>query len=216
MPEVLPHDPTPFWHDGQFNFAAHQVGWLISAFFSILAVATSLWSALCAWASCRSNLTCREHRLIIKHLSFFYNPSQQRHIVRILFLVLIYASCSLLSYIFYRKALFFQIVRDGYEGFVIASFFHLLLEYLSAPPPASTSPLQPAVATQKERAGYLHEAVKDVKLKKWMWPLGCLPSGSWSRGERFVWLMRVCIGQYVILRPVTTLVRTVTSCERNS
>lgn len=39
-------------------------------------------------------------RLINKHLKFFYAPSQQRHIVRILFMVPVYAVTSFLSYFY--------------------------------------------------------------------------------------------------------------------
>lgn len=126
--------------------------------------------------------------------------------MRILFLVPLYSMCSFLSYLFYREALYFQLVRDGYEGFVIASFFSLLLEYLSAPRPTREQPLQRALEAE-ERDHHLHQSIKQVRLKKWMWPLGCLPCGSWAQGERFLWLMRICVGQYVVVRPLTSLVR---------
>lgn len=42
-----------------------------------------------------------------------------------------------------------------------------------------------------------------------MWPLGWLkwrPAGGGpGEGEAFLWLMRVLVGQYVIVRPLTTL-----------
>ncbi|KAL8896456.1 MAG: hypothetical protein Q9192_003090, partial [Flavoplaca navasiana] len=50
-------------------------------------------------------------------------------IIRILFMVPIYATVSFLSYAFYWHAIYFEVVRDCYEAFAIASFFALLCHY---------------------------------------------------------------------------------------
>lgn len=49
-----------------------------------------------------------------------------------------------------------------------------------------------------------HEVFRAVKLKKWFWPLG-----FWKyrpSGLHFLWLMKISILQYAIVRPVCTLV----------
>lgn len=134
--------------------------------------------------------------------AFFYHPTEQRHIVRLLFMPVICASnvystpscyafglwhssasctdtllpadavCSFLSYFFYRQALYFQLVRDCYEALVIASFFFLLLSYLSNPPPSPETPIPKPYATKRERDARLRASVRDLHLNKWMWPLG--------------------------------------------
>lgn len=42
----------------------------------------------------------------------------------------IYASISFLSYKFYRHAIYWEVARDCYEAFAIASFFHLMCHYV--------------------------------------------------------------------------------------
>lgn len=117
----------------------------------------------------------------VRHQSFYYHPTEQRHIVRLLLMPVVYAVCSFLSYMFYREALYFQLVRDCYEALVIASFFFLLLSYLSNPPSTPDHPVPHPYATRQEREAQLRESVKDLHLRKWMWPLGWLkwrPAGG--------------------------------------
>jgi hypothetical protein len=52
-------------------------------------------------------------------------------IIRILFMVPIYACVSFLSYYYYKHAIYFEVLRDTYEAFAIASFFSLLCHYLA-------------------------------------------------------------------------------------
>ncbi|BGP16474.1 hypothetical protein JCM10213_007920 [Rhodosporidiobolus nylandii] len=189
-PQVLPHDPVPFFSDGELNFKAHDVGWLVCGICTVIASSTSIW-------------------LICKHLAFFYHPHEQRHIVRLLFMPVIYSVASFLSYFFYQQALYFQLGRDCYEALIIASFFFLLLSYLSNPPPTAANPHPQPYATKVERNAQLRKAFKGFHLDKWMWPLGRLKwrpaHGGSGEGEAFLWWMRVCIGQYVLFRPLSTL-----------
>lgn len=71
------------------------MGWLVSGAFTLVAVVVSAW-------------------LIDKHLRYFFAPHTQRHIVRILFLVPIYAICSFLSYYFYHQGEFSLILKMAY------------------------------------------------------------------------------------------------------
>ncbi|XP_077359684.1 transmembrane protein 184ba isoform X2 [Festucalex cinctus] len=75
-------------------------------------------------------LTCHQ---IYMHLRFYSSPREQRHIVRILFIVPIYAVDSWLSLLFFTNDQFyvyFDTVRDCYEAFVIYNFLSLCYEYL--------------------------------------------------------------------------------------
>ncbi|XP_068160792.1 transmembrane protein 184ba [Antennarius striatus] len=75
-------------------------------------------------------LTCHQ---IYMHLRFYSSPKEQRHIVRILFIVPIYAFDSWLSLLFFTNDqyyVYFDTVRDCYEAFVIYNFLSLCYEYL--------------------------------------------------------------------------------------
>lgn len=52
-------------------------------------------------------------------------------IIRVLFMVPIYSVVSFLSYYFYTRAVYFEVIRDCYEAFAIASFFSLLCAYIA-------------------------------------------------------------------------------------
>lgn len=149
-------------------------------------------------------------------------------------MVPIYAIASSLSFVFYHEALYFQLGRDCYEALIIASFFNLLLAYLSSPTTTedladddttlpylqSTTSLPTALqkprrksrkAQENDRKAKLRDVMRDVKVGKWIWPFGWVKwrpaKGGRGEGSTFLWLMRLGIMQYTILRPLTTLVR---------
>ncbi|GLD48691.1 transmembrane protein 184ba isoform X1 [Lates japonicus] len=67
-------------------------------------------------------LTCHQ---IYMHLRFYSSPREQRHIVRILFIVPIYAFDSWLSLLFFTNDqyyVYFDTVRDCYEGKGVVMF----------------------------------------------------------------------------------------------
>nr|DBA18798.1 TPA: hypothetical protein GDO54_017006 [Pyxicephalus adspersus] len=75
-------------------------------------------------------ITCHQ---IYMHLRSYSCPNEQRHIVRILFIVPIYAFDSWLSLLFFTNDqyyVYFDTVRDCYEAFVIYNFLSLCYEYL--------------------------------------------------------------------------------------
>lgn len=69
---------------------------------------------------------------IYQHLRWYSCPSEQRWIIRILFIVPVYAFDSWLSLIFFTNDvyIYFNSIRDCYEAFVIYSFLSLCYEYL--------------------------------------------------------------------------------------
>ncbi|CAJ0942845.1 unnamed protein product, partial [Mesorhabditis belari] len=69
---------------------------------------------------------------IYQHLRWYSCPTEQRWIVRILFIVPIYAFDSWLSLVFFHNNvyIYFNSIRDCYEAFVIYSFLSLCYEYL--------------------------------------------------------------------------------------
>lgn len=70
---------------------------------------------------------------IYQHLRWYTNPQEQRWIVRILFIVPIYATYSWISLLFFNSEsvyIYFFTIRDCYEAFVIYNFLSLCYEYL--------------------------------------------------------------------------------------
>eukprot|EP00658_Telonema_sp_P-2_P060604 TRINITY_DN4947_c0_g2_i9.p1 TRINITY_DN4947_c0_g2~~TRINITY_DN4947_c0_g2_i9.p1 ORF type:complete len:261 (+),score=64.94 TRINITY_DN4947_c0_g2_i9:61-843(+) len=68
--------------------------------------------------------------LIFKHLKYFSCPEQQRHIVRILFMIPIYAVDSWASLMAPEASEFINPFRDCYEAYVLYSFIKLLEAYI--------------------------------------------------------------------------------------
>ncbi|OAA58328.1 hypothetical protein ISF_06867 [Cordyceps fumosorosea ARSEF 2679] len=65
------------------------------------------------------------------HALHYTKPREQRYIIRILFMVPVYAISSFLQIQWYRHAIYFQVISDCYEAFAIASFFALLCHYVA-------------------------------------------------------------------------------------
>lgn len=86
-----------------------------------LLAATFVWTAI--FISCHH---------IYQHLRFYTLPSEQRCIVRILFIVPIFGFDSWLSLFFTTRStyVYFDSIRDWYEAFVIYNFMSLCYEYL--------------------------------------------------------------------------------------
>lgn len=93
------------------HFTFHHLGLLLSALFGLLSVAISFY-------------------LIAQHALHYSRPSEQRHIIRILFMIPIYAVVSFLSFYYYRQAIYFEALRDCYEAFAISSFFGLMCAFV--------------------------------------------------------------------------------------
>ncbi|XP_072128130.1 transmembrane protein 184B-like [Mobula birostris] len=107
----MPDTPTPL---EQPIFLMTTAAQGVSGFF--------VWTALL--------ITCQQ---IYMHLRCYSVPNEQRHIVRILFIVPIYAFDSWLSLLFFTNDqyyVYFNTVRDCYEAFVIYNFLSLCYEYL--------------------------------------------------------------------------------------
>ncbi|SJX64304.1 uncharacterized protein SRS1_14952 [Sporisorium reilianum f. sp. reilianum] len=164
-----PSDPKPFFANGQIDFKAHDVGWLVCGIMALIATISSSW-------------------LIWKHLTYYTCPQQQRHIVRLLIMVPIYAIVSFMSYLFYEQALYYQTIRDCYEAVLVTSFFYLILAYTGD--------------TRAEQHAVFRNI--DVGDRFWVWPLG-----RWKyrpEGLHFLWLMKICVLQYALVRPLCTFV----------
>lgn len=174
--------PPALFQNGDAVFQAHHVGWIVAGGFATVATVVSFW-------------------LINKHLQWYTNKREQRYIIRLLFLVPIYALISFASYLFWDHSTPLILVRDAYEAIVLTAFFYLLLNYVS-----------PDVEEQKLvllKVGLSRDAdrvarQKGEAMKRWAFPLKFI---KWkpSDGLYFLQLMKWGILQYCVVRPITTL-----------
>ncbi|KAH8828193.1 organic solute transporter Ostalpha-domain-containing protein [Flagelloscypha sp. PMI_526] len=180
--EVSTQVGPPLFSEGNLNFQAHHVGWIVSGFFTVIACVVSFW-------------------LINKHLQWYTIKREQRYIVRLLFMVPIYAIISLVSYLFWNQSTPLILIRDAYESIVLTSFFYLLLMYIS-PDPAEQRRvfLEKGLSKEADKIAIR----KGKKVKKWVLPLGFV---KWKPqdGMYFLQIQKWGVLQYAVVRPLTTL-----------
>ncbi|OIW28459.1 DUF300-domain-containing protein, partial [Coniochaeta ligniaria NRRL 30616] len=145
----------------------HQLALIIAAASTLVAIVMSLY-------------------LIMMHATHYTKPREQKHIIRILFMVPIYASASFLSLRFYWHAIYFQVLSDCYEAFAISSFFALLCHYMA-----------PDLHEQKEYFRLMQP------IRPWVWPLNWFARccggqrGPWRTPQSgLTWFNIVWIGIY--------------------
>jgi len=66
--------------------------------------------------------------IIVLHFKNYTEPTIQRYMIRIVFMIPIYAFSSWLDLMFKDQSFYFTLVRDCYEAYVLYMFFRLLIE----------------------------------------------------------------------------------------
>ncbi|KAJ5958361.1 uncharacterized protein N7479_005511 [Penicillium vulpinum] len=148
----------------------------------------------CAIVACVVSLV-----LIMLHATHYSKPIEQRHIIRILFMVPVYSLVAWLSIFFYRDSVYFEVIGDCYEAFCISAFFSLMCHYIA-----------PDLHSQKDY-------FRGIQPKAWLWPLSWLQ--KCCGGERIwrtprsglTWFNVVWVGvfQYCVMRVLMTIVAVV-------
>jgi len=87
----------------------YQWAWLIAGIFALLSVIVAF-------------------RIMFLHLKHYKEPRLQRYMVRIVFMVPVYAIGSYLSLLMKENAFYFSLIRDCYEAYVLYMFFRMLIE----------------------------------------------------------------------------------------
>ncbi|KAK9876660.1 hypothetical protein WA026_014035 [Henosepilachna vigintioctopunctata] len=122
---------------------------------------------------------------IILHVIHYTRPKLQKHIIRILWMVPIYAVNAWLGLVNPKNALYVDSLRECYEAYVIYNFMRYLLNYLNMEMDL--------------------EASLEVKPQvKHIFPLCCLP--DWKMGREFVQTCKHGILQYTVIRPTTSII----------
>ncbi|KAI9357238.1 organic solute transporter Ostalpha-domain-containing protein [Zopfochytrium polystomum] len=143
-----------------------------------------LWYITIVFSVCASVLSLY---LCLKHCQHYFKPAQQRWIVRIIFMVPIYALCSTLSFRLFWLSTYIDIIRDCYEAFVIFGFFVLLQQYLGD--------------TFAEQHRFMQTL--DRQRMTYPFPLNCFTFNP--RGQAFLINTKTAILQYVAVRPAMTV-----------
>ncbi|KAK9794030.1 hypothetical protein WJX73_006148 [Symbiochloris irregularis] len=153
------------------GFALHDEAWFISAIFVLLAIPVTIYE-------------------VAMHLEYFSRPALQIHVIRILWMVPIYAVDSWLALRFKSTRIYCNTIREFYEAFVIYSFFMYLLRYLH------------------DEYGDVHTYFSTKEDVPHMWGVQWVLK-PWAMGETFFWECKKGILNYVILRPLMTAVSVV-------
>ncbi|KAL4788094.1 organic solute transporter Ostalpha-domain-containing protein [Aspergillus varians] len=147
----------------------------------------------------------------MRHATNYSKPTEQRHTIRILLMIPIYALVAWISTYYYKNAVYFDVLGDCYEAFTISAFFALLCHYIA-----------PDLHTQKEY-------FRGIQPRNWVWPLNWMQKcfggkdGIWRVPRSgLTWFNIIWVGvfQYCLLRVLMTIVAVVTEkfdlyCEQS-
>lgn len=128
-------------------------------------------------------LSCR---LVYLHLTHWYMPLQ-KFVVRILFMVPLYALISYLSLRFHAYRVYMGTFRDFYEAFVIASFVYYLIELLGG-----------------DRALSQLLRRKNPDLGRHSFPFNYVLN-DWEMGAEFMLQCKHGVLQYVLFKTIATI-----------
>jgi len=126
-------------------------------------------------------------REIVMHLTHWYMPGVQKYVVRILWMVPLYAVQSWLSLRFHHATTYIDAGRNLYEAFVIQSFLYLLIEFLGG---------------QETLIEILRS--KDESLGVHSFPFRHVLE-TWVMGEEFMFQCKWGVLQFVIFKVASTM-----------
>ncbi|KAI6247964.1 hypothetical protein HI914_04358 [Erysiphe necator] len=160
------------------NFTFHEIGAIIATSNVFISFAVSFY-------------------LIWMHAIHYTKPYEQKHIIRILFMIPVYSIAALLSFNYYWHVVYFKVISDCYEAVAIASFFALLCHYIA-----------PDLHEQKNY-------FRSVQPKDWIWPLNwfkaCFAVAWRTPRSGLTWFNIIWTGvyQYCFIRVTMTIVAVV-------
>ncbi|XP_068701919.1 transmembrane protein 184C-like [Montipora foliosa] len=105
--------PLTVWELHKSRAQTHVEAWFVAGCFVFLTIPISVWG-------------------ILQHLVNYTQPELQKRIVRILWMVPIYATDSWLALRFPKAAIYLDSLRECYEAYVIYNFMTFLLAFLAS------------------------------------------------------------------------------------
>jgi hypothetical protein len=133
-------------------------------------------------------------RLVYLHFAHWYMPNVQKYVIRILFMVPLYAIQSWLSLRFRDHRIYIDTVRDLYEAFVICSFVYYLIELLGGQ--------DALVRTFRQKARNDPDAAHH--LGQHTFPLSYVLE-PWELGLEFMLQCKHGVLQYVVSKTIATV-----------
>uniref|UniRef100_A0A7S0EV46 Uncharacterized protein n=1 Tax=Hanusia phi TaxID=3032 RepID=A0A7S0EV46_9CRYP len=158
------------WQFIVHEYEQHVIAWVIGAIFVMASVPLALQD-------------------IHFHIIHYVSPLQ-RHYVRILWMIPIYAVESWLALRFNEQKIYLETMREAYESYVVYSFFKLMREFLGDKPRAVARLKK--VAEEKGRG-------KAIML----WPCCCMT--AWRLDAQFLTRCSLGVWQYVFIRTISAV-----------
>ncbi|KAK7927128.1 hypothetical protein PG985_004126 [Apiospora marii] len=165
------------------GFTFHMLAIIIGGGCAVIATMTSLY-------------------LVWMHALNYTKPREQKHIIRILFMIPIYSISAFLCIWKYWHAVYYQVISDCYEAFAISSFFALMCHYVA-----------PNLHEQKDYFRHMSP------VQPWVWPVTWFAKccggerGAWRTPKSgLTWFNIVWIGvyHYCFIRVAMTITAVVT------
>lgn len=147
----------------------HYIGWFSSAGFVLLTVPISV-------------------RLIVMHLTHWYQPNIQKYVVRIIWMIPIYSIESWFALRFKSLALYIETLRECYEAYVIFSFLYFLIALLG-----------------DEQQIITKLRLKSPEYGKHHWPVSLVVS-PWGMGSELLSKCKMGVIQYVVIKNLSAIV----------
>jgi hypothetical protein len=130
---------------------------------------------------------------IFTHRNNLVHPKSQKWVVRIIWMVPIYAFTSWCSMIFLRLGIYFEFLRSIYEAYVLYSFLLLLTKYVGG---------HKGAVRMIEEEGQL--------LTEFPWPFNkCF--APVKPDSAFLWKLKYSVMQYTVVVPICALVTLITN-----
>ncbi|KAG2436373.1 hypothetical protein HXX76_006680 [Chlamydomonas incerta] len=158
--------PLTIWEFQKQHYDVHYQAWFIGGIFVILSMPISIYE-------------------IAMHTEYYTQPRLQKHVIRILLMVPIYAVDAWFALRFRRAREYLDPIRECYEAFVIYSFFAYLMAYL------------------QDTLGDVNEHLAKKPQMQHLWGVRWLLR-PWDMGTQFLWECKKGVLNYVILRPICT------------
>ncbi|KAK4051854.1 hypothetical protein OIV83_002559 [Microbotryomycetes sp. JL201] len=162
-------DPEPFWNG---NWEPHKIGWLVAGLTAAVTTFISLFT-------------------VFMHARNYYVPKEQRQMIRIVLMPLVYAIISFFGYRFYREYTYFSLIEVIYEALVLASFLWLLLHYIG-----DSTKAQRQVLLEKEKRAI-------------PFPFCCIRFRASK--PYFLHALRWSVLQYSLIRPLISIAGIITN-----
>lgn len=160
---------SAFWNSNGVNWDQHRIGWAIAGACACVTVIITMVS-------------------VLRHCRDYTNRREQRQIIRILYMPLVYAVISFFSYRFFRNYTYYSFIEAAYEAVTLSAFLLLLIEFVAAT--TSGHHAEDAIARKDKR------------------PLP-IPFCCWRYRPTkpyFMYTVKWCVLQYVIIRPLVSIV----------